>query len=52
MSIVPEALSDLTELGERDLSGNYLKELPTSIKKIKSLKADIRGEPIERTFSS
>ena len=36
MSIVPEAVSDLTEL-ELDLPDNYLEELPTSINKLKNL---------------
>ena len=36
--IVPEAVSDLTELEELDLPDNYLEELPTSINKLKNLK--------------
>ena len=35
---VPEAVTDLTELEELNLSGNYLKELPTGINKLKNLK--------------
>ena len=38
LSIVPEAVSDLTELEELDLPDNYLEELPTSINKLKNLK--------------
>ena len=38
MSIVPEAVSDLTELEELDLPDNYLEELPTSTNKLKNLK--------------
>ena len=37
LSIVPEAVSDLTEL-ELDLPDNYLEELPTSMNKLKNLK--------------
>ena len=36
--IVPEAVTDLTELEEIDLSDNYLEELSTSINKLKNLK--------------
>ena len=35
MLTLPEAVFDLTELEDLYLSGNYLKELPTSIKKLK-----------------
>ena len=38
LSIVPEAVSDLTELEELDLPDNYLEELPTGINKLKNLK--------------
>jgi Leucine-rich repeat (LRR) protein len=38
LSIVPEAVTDLIELEFLDLSDNYLKELPTSINKLKNLK--------------
>ena len=38
LSIVPEAVSDLTELEELDLPDNYQQELPTSINKLKNLK--------------
>ena len=37
LSKVPEAITDLTELEELDLSDNYLEELPTSINKLKNL---------------
>ena len=36
--IVPEAVTDLTELEELDLPDIYLEELPTSINKLKNLK--------------
>ena len=53
LSNVPEAVSDLTELERLDLSDNYLKELPTSINKLKNLKMlRLRREPVERTSSS
>ena len=40
LSKVPEAviITDLTDLEELDLSDNFLKELPTSINKLKNLK--------------
>ena len=50
---VPEAVTDLTELEEIDLSDNYLEELPTSINKLKNLKMlRLQREPVQRTSSS
>ena len=37
LSIVSEAVSDLTEIEELDMQDNYLEELPTSINKLKNL---------------
>ena len=38
LSKAPQAVSDLTELEKINLSGNYLKELLTSINKLKNFK--------------
>jgi len=43
LSKVPEAVCELTELEELNLSDNYLKELPASINKLRNLRRLILG---------